>query len=716
MIDVIVPIYGDYEKTRNCIESVLKYYNRNEERVILINDKSLSNTITKYLRKIKSDNTDILLLENTENLGFVGSVNMGMCLSEENDVILLNSDTVVTRGWVRKIKNTASLGGKVATVTPFSNSATIFSYPNFLENNDLPDGLNPETINSYFEKASNDKIIDVPTGVGFCMFVSRKSLKEVGLFDHKTFGKGYGEENDFCLRAAKRGFRNIACTNTFIYHADGASFGEGKAEKTGNAMKLLLKKHPTYTQEIVKFVGADPFLELRLKVDYLRLSASKRPGIVFVQHDLGGGVEKHVKEMCLEAILNGWNPFVLEPCGDGVMLSLGAKDIKRELVFSGPAWYKDLLNILGGLGIATVHFHHLMNLPKKLLNLPKELGADKFFTVHDYYLVCPRIFFLKNDLTFCEATLDESECDRCVSTPGGVSVLRAESKKFLDSCQKIIAPSKTAKCFYQKYFPDLAITVVSHVDYNWLGPNIGQNNKRIGKRIRVGVFGIIVPHKGSRVLEDCLNYTEKNKLPIDWFVLGRFDGKKRNVEITGGYNGYHDLRRLARKYAIDMVLLPSIAPETYSYTLSEAWDLRLPVMVGNIGAASERIRAVGGGWVVGYPYDSEEVCGKIVEIQTNPTEYDRVCGLIGTHNPSTSYPWGDVYGAAKRKDEGISKFGENQIETIGRITYRPTVELVQPKKCYQKVWALFDRKPLLYFKGFMVRTGFIDFLKAHVEN
>ncbi|MDP1249887.1 hypothetical protein Q6312_28420, partial [Klebsiella pneumoniae] len=78
------------------------------------------------------------MLENEENLGVVGTVTRGMALNTAPDVLLLNSDPVVANDWLDRIRQAAYGDARIASVTPFSNNATICSYPRFCEGNDLP--------------------------------------------------------------------------------------------------------------------------------------------------------------------------------------------------------------------------------------------------------------------------------------------------------------------------------------------------------------------------------------------------------------------------------------------------------------------------------------------------------------------------------------------------------------------------------------------------
>ena len=120
------------------------------------------------------------LIENKKNLGFVATVNIGLGLHKDRDVVLLNSDTEVYDHWLDRMQDAAQKDNNIATVTPFSNNATICSFPEFNQDNPLTQAISPEQLNQWFAELNHQKSVDLPTAVGFCMLIKREVLESIG--------------------------------------------------------------------------------------------------------------------------------------------------------------------------------------------------------------------------------------------------------------------------------------------------------------------------------------------------------------------------------------------------------------------------------------------------------------------------------------------------------------------------------------------------------
>jgi GT2 family glycosyltransferase len=200
-----------------------------------------------------------------------------MRLSPE-DVIILNSDTIVTKDWVKKLQRAAYAKPRVATVTPLSNYVTINGIPEPFRYNTIPGGMNIDTFAGFLETISLRYYPEIPAGVGFCLYIKRSVLDQMGYFNEKQFGRGYAEETDFCMRAFKQGYIHILDDATYIYHIGGVSFESVKDPEVLREKNMMIEKnletlktlHPEYSDLVEKalretLLPVHTYINLRLK-------------------------------------------------------------------------------------------------------------------------------------------------------------------------------------------------------------------------------------------------------------------------------------------------------------------------------------------------------------------------------------------------------------------------------------------------------------------
>ena len=186
-VDIIIPIYNAADDLELCLESIYKHTDLERNRLVLINDNSPDPRIKEILGKQTGKN--IIVIHNEKNQGFSANINLGMAQSENNDVLLLNSDTVVTDRWIEKILDCAYSRDEIGTVTPLSNNATLCSVPVPFEENRLPDGVSVDEMGRIVESCSMRLYPEISVGHGFCLFIKRKVIDDIGNFDVKTFEK-----------------------------------------------------------------------------------------------------------------------------------------------------------------------------------------------------------------------------------------------------------------------------------------------------------------------------------------------------------------------------------------------------------------------------------------------------------------------------------------------------------------------------------------------
>lgn len=260
MTVVVVPVFNAPLATRRCLEALQASLDARQP-VVVIDDASDDPGISDVFASLPRQWTQV---RNRSNLGFVASANLGMTLASGQDVVLLNADTRVTEGWLAALEHCARQDDRIASVTPLTNNGEIASIPAFCQPNPWP--RDPERWARACRQSGSPLYTEVPTAVGFCMFMRRTAIDKIGLFDEEAFGRGYGEENDWCMRAVQAGWRHVICDDAFVAHEGGASFGPLGLKPGGQAMETLLARYPEYMERVRAFIEADPMAGRRQRI------------------------------------------------------------------------------------------------------------------------------------------------------------------------------------------------------------------------------------------------------------------------------------------------------------------------------------------------------------------------------------------------------------------------------------------------------------------
>ena len=270
IVDIVVPVFRGERETRACLESVFESTSATPHEVIVVDDASPEPAISRWLDGLGRDGR-ITLVRHQQNRGFVASVNEGMARNPPRDVVLLNSDTEVAPGWLERLAAAVRHDDTVATATPFSNNATICSYPRSVTPNPLPAGESTASLDAVFAAVNAGRTASIPTAVGFCMYIARRALQRVGPFDAERYGTGYGEEVDFCMRAARLGFRHVIAGDVFVRHVGEVSFAGSGVERRAKAQAMVDGLYPEFQVNLREFLATDPVLALRRRADLGRL-------------------------------------------------------------------------------------------------------------------------------------------------------------------------------------------------------------------------------------------------------------------------------------------------------------------------------------------------------------------------------------------------------------------------------------------------------------
>ena len=247
-----------------CIRSILTADFETNYEILVVNDASTDQTLKRFLEALDREGV-ISLITNASNMGFTKSVNVGMTAHPERDVLLLNSDTIVYDGWLDRIVAGAYSADRIATVNPMTTQcgSHISCYPGLVTPYDEGLKVGDEELNRIANAMNAGKYVDVHTTAGFCIYIRRACLRDIGYFDSVHFPVAYGEESDFCYRARKAGWRHLVVGDAFVTHLEGKSFNERKAKMMEDMFKTFRVLHPEVAALDRDFRARDPVRRLR---------------------------------------------------------------------------------------------------------------------------------------------------------------------------------------------------------------------------------------------------------------------------------------------------------------------------------------------------------------------------------------------------------------------------------------------------------------------
>ena len=650
-VTVVIPVFNAFEKVRNCLESVLKNTDLSKVHLVVIDDASTDKRIYPYLSSM-AIKYRFELRKHHKNLGFVATVNEAI-ETRRGHLVILNSDTEVPPFWLERLLAPILIDPeRIASTTPFSNCATICSFPEFCKDNPLPLGLSTPEIDEIFRLLwGKIQPIEIPTGVGFCMALNDFALQKVGNFDEKTFGKGYGEENDWCLRASKKGFKHLHIPWLFVSHYHGASFGEEKKRLSEKGIQLMEKKHPGYLRQIHTFIAHDPAREIRETLKLLLFFRhSPSPRLLALSHNLGGGCRLFLKD--LKKILHRDSFVSLIFSGRNYLLYY------KEINFTLSPRPQHLERLSKILKPDILFVNHLIgtggNL-ENILEILENLSCPKIYFLHDYYSLCPAYTLINDEGAFCGLPKDTRRCREClkkdlasrgimadIPTIQDISSWRKMWKRFLERT-KVIAPSQSAAMIFQKVYPEIQVEVIPHYVYPL--QRYSPPQRKPTQPLVVAMLGALNFYKGADIVYRLAERIERYNLPLKLVLFGYTHKDNRYYSekfiITGPYRR-EELVKLCTQHQPEVALIPSICPETYSYTLSEALSLGLPALVFDIGAQADLVKDSGAGIVI--PYADEEKLVKILlALQKDRTRLRDLQRRAASWRKTSYNVWADLW-------------------------------------------------------------------------
>lgn len=625
LIDIIVPIYNAVDFLKKCIDSVFRNTDLNYN-LFLINDCSPDEQINDYLEKLKLiekplNLESINIIHNEYNLGFVGNVNKGLSISK-NHAVILNTDTEVPKNWLSRLINPVIEDDSISSVTPFSNSATICSFPKFCEDNDIPKNLNVDSLDELFVKYGSDELITLPTGVGFCMALNRNVLDRIGLFDAEAFGKGYGEENDWCMRAHKEGFKNVLVQNLFVYHKHGVSFSQTSDKKRDKRieenLRIVEERHPEYIPWVHRFIKEDTIKPVRDVIISAAIAKSEadKQGYLFINHSMGGGTQLY-QDQLISKIKDEVRVYTLTLINNNIIIEdRTGEDVRHYILGEEQLTQSVFNNIVELLNINLIYINQLVTFsPFKMMDFIKGTNLKYICFIHDYFWACPSYCLINSKEQYCFANTNIDQCKKCIGdkliTEPWINMKKSEIdiekwreyfSSFLQGAYKVISPSGATKKIVNSYYPEVEIEVVEHELLTKVYNTFNEDNLKKSNLV-VAFIGAIGEQKGSNIIYELKDLINKARLPIKLKVIGvtnihqsSYKSEDGILEILGKYDK-DEISKILRASNASVVVIPALWPETFSYTTSESIMSGYPVITFNIGAPAERVIRDDVGWV-----------------------------------------------------------------------------------------------------------------------
>jgi GT2 family glycosyltransferase/glycosyltransferase involved in cell wall biosynthesis len=606
---VVIPVYRGAAETQACLNALLANMPRHAgdgTEIIVVNDASPEPDLLAWISQ-----QNVTLLHQPENRGFVAAANAGFAAARGRDVLLLNADTVVPPGAIAALRAAAYADAGTGTVTPFSNEATICSYPDVQGGNPMPES--PAAMQALAAAANGARTAEIPTAHGFCMYIRHDCLAATGPFRPELFAQGYGEENDFCMRARRTGFRHVAALGAYVAHQGGVSFRAAARALTARNLRLLNRIFPGYDELIFAHIAADPLRAARARMDALRLGGGPRP--LLISHSHGGGVGRQVAAQMAALRAAGENPLLLmtafprkpkiSPYPWRALLTAGDPADFPNLSYNLETEFPALLRVLKNAAVTKIILHHTLGHHQAVRDIPARLRLPYEIVVHDYGSFCRRVNLLRRQdgqLRYCGEP-DIAGCIACCRTersrlyePLPVRALLARSTAEFAAAVRITAPSADAARRITRHFPGTRVEVTHWEDDS--RPLPLRPPPPPGQPRRIAVIGGIGPQKGFDILLACAADATARALPLSFTVIGGSADDATllaaGIFVTGHYRPGEAVG-LIKESGAHIAFLPSLWPETWCFTLSEAWEAGLYAVTFDLGAQAARVRATGRG-------------------------------------------------------------------------------------------------------------------------
>ncbi|GAB3343661.1 glycosyltransferase [Marilutibacter aestuarii] len=641
---VVVAVHDAHDQVVQCLDALFRHTRLDGgDQVLLVDDASTDPRIAPLLEQYAS-RPGARVLANPVNLGYTTTVNQAIARCGPGDVVLLNSDTRVGPQWLVGLKQAASSDPSIGTVTAVSNDAGVFSI------------AAPENALERFGTDALARValgagalpFEVPTGNGFCLYIRRSMLDRVGGFDASAFPVGYGEENDFCMRAGNDGWRHLVAPSVYVWHSRSSSFGERRGALARQGFDRVRAMHPGYEAAIAAIPAAHGLKDAsyRLGRQFRALESAAvaaRPRILFVISTRSGGTPQTNLDL-MRAISDEFEPFALSSDGQ-VLEVLGAGSGGYESVdrialaeplrfqmHSSAEYDRVVRALMVRMGIEVLHVRHLAWHGLGLPGVARGLGIPVLMSFHDYYSVCPTVNLLDGEgalhVQGVERDGSNPLWDRDPTalpmTPVRLASWKERMQRALQPVSAFVTTSPAARALIVGALPAIGdrandFHVIPHGrDFERFLPPAVDRNAGVRRPLRILLPGNFSRHKGADLVRGLKALDVGNQLELH--LLGRCPPELEALVVAHGCYARDEFVDLVEGIAPDLAAVLSVWPETHCHTLTESWACGLPVVGVDVGAVAERVRTHGGGWLIDFPASPDDLYQLLRRLAMDPGE------------------------------------------------------------------------------------------------
>ena len=599
-VTIVIPVYNASEDTSELLQCLKRTLDP-AQHIVVINDASTDKKIQPMIKTFEQDRAGTHAIHRSANLGFSGAVNDGIRLAEGRHLVLLNTDLVLPNGWLARLLAPIDASPEtVGSVTPFSNTSSLTGFPEAAQEDPLFLDLSLGQIDDAF-RMQKPVSIDLPSGCGFCLALSAAAIEEVGNFDTETYKRGYFEETDWCQRAVVAGFRHVMASNLFVEHKPGSSsftVASRIALSEANKVKFNMR-HPAFRERVRLFHYNDPAQRVRSIAKLQLWSKAASNTVLLISHSWGGGVSDYIERAEKRLLDDGVFVINLQCSHSEATVSFrhhsGEYVEKTDITTALEAILK--------LGIDTAEVHALHgsdSILEHVTALEQALsGVPYHVFVHDFVMACPTIHLVDDTGHFCGVP-GPDKCLDCLHRNSesrypilNISQWRAAWSELVQGASQIVLLDESAREIVTRAFPDIdqSKMIVTPPEYH---PDVRE--VRLAPKpaaLNIAILGILSKHKGAEVVRNLVRHIDESGEYHSTTLFGEWaypHQPPNSLKLNGMYKA-QDLPELLEEARTQVVLFPSVCPETFSFTLSEIFAMNIPVVGYEIGSQGHRIAA-----------------------------------------------------------------------------------------------------------------------------